>query len=216
MADRIISNKIINRIWKKAIIDNTKSLEFLHNERGFTKVMTEGIQVGYIDYMKFGENFFLKDVIVFPLFDAVGKLRGLNTRKLYDKFFIKFVSSNYPLIYSDYSFCEKTLVLVESPICALTLRKFLPDMCVSSSLSAAISVQHLTMYSKAKKIIAFMDEDDAGLRSANSLANYNLNTYIVPRHCYADCKDANELFIKDYDSFETLVEYLKNIDRRTK
>lgn len=216
MADKLISQGTIMKIWAKSIIDNTKSLEYLKSERGFTESMIEGLEVGYIDYYKFGESFFLKDVIVFPLYDASGKLKGLNTRKLYDKFFIKFVCSNYPLIYSDYEFVNKTLVLVESPICALTLRTFLPDMSVASSLSAAISVQHLIMYGTAKKIITVMDDDDAGARSADSISAYNPNTYVVPRHYYADCKDPNAIYKEDFDSFETLVAYIKNIDRRTK
>lgn len=215
MADRIISSKLISRIWKRSIEDNSKSIEFLKKDRKFEDFMLENIKVGYIDYFKFGENFFLKDVIVFPLFDASGKLKGLNTRKLYDKFFIKFVSSNYPLIYSDYEFYNKTLVLTESPICAETLKPFLPDMCVSASLSASITVQHLTMYSVAKKIITVLDNDDAGLRSSNSILEYNPNTYILPQFIYESWKDPNEMFDKDRDSFDTMVEYIKKIDRRT-
>lgn len=216
MADRVIPLKMIKKIWNKSIEDNSKSLEYLQNERKITVDMIEPSQIGYIDYLKLDKSFFLKDVIVFPLFDAVGNLRGVTTRKLYEKFFIKFVSSNYPLIFSDYEFIDKTLVLTESPICALTLRSFLPGMSVSASLSATMTLPYLVMYSVAKKIITVFDNDDAGKRAVDNIQKINPRTFNTPAHYFEGQKDPNDLFKEDYGSFETMVNYIKSIDRRTK
>ena len=216
MADRVISPKIVRKIWNKAIEDNTKSLDYLRLERNITKSDLNINNIGYIDYLKIDSSFFLKDVIVFPLFDANGKIRGITTRKLYDKFFIKFVTDNYPLIFSDYEFYEKTLVLTESPICALSLKPFLSDMDVSATLSASITLPYLVMLSTAKKIICVLDNDSAGQRASNDILKINPNSYIVPPYVYEDRKDPNELYKEDIDSFLSMVDYIKNIDRKTK
>ena len=216
MADRVIPLKMIKKIWNKSIEDNSKSLEYLEKERKLTTDMYDVSQIGYIDYLRLDSSFFLKDVIVFPLYDALGAIKGVTTRKLYDKFFIKFVSSNYPLIFSDYEFVGKTLVLTESPICALTLRSFLPDMSVSASLSASMPLPYLILYSTARKIITVMDNDDAGKRASANLQSINPKTYNVPAHYFEDLKDPNDLFKEDIDAFETMVNYIKTVDRKTK
>lgn len=216
MADRVISPKIVRKIWNKAIEDNSKSLDYLRLERKLNSSDLNTDNIGYIDYLKIDSSFFLKDVIVFPLFDASGKIRGITTRKLYDKFFIKFVTDNYPLIFSDYEFYNKTLVLTESPICALNLKPFLPEMDVSATLSASITMPYLVMLSTAKKIICVLDNDSAGQRASNDILNINPNSYIIPQYIYEGWKDPNDLYKEDSDSFLTMVSYIKNIDRKTK
>ena len=215
MADRIITLPKIRKIWNEAKKDKSKGLEFLKVERKYPEEALN-CNIGYIDYLKVDSTFFLKDVIIFPLFGADGKIKGVNTRKLKDKFFIRIVGSSYPLIYSKYEFYKKTLVLTESPICALNLKPFLPNMDVSASLSASLTVQQLTLLSTAKKIITVLDNDHAGIRCSADIEKYNPNTYVTPLHVYEGYKDVNDMYQEDTDTFFNLVEYISRIDKRTK
>lgn len=212
MADRLISFGKIQKIWANAIKDNSKALAYLRDERKITNIVSP---VGYVEKFKIDETFFLKDVIVFPLFGADGKLRGLNTRKTHEKFFIRILCSYYPLIYSDYEFYNKTLVLTESPLCAITLKPYLPDMEVSATLSASLTEQTLTLLSVAKKIITVLDNDEAGQRCSKLIEQCNDKAFVVPTHKYEQYKDPNDLYLNDMDSFLELVEYIKTIDRKT-
>lgn len=211
MSDKLITLKQVTKIWEKSQEDNTKAIEYLKKERGIEVVQSP---VGYIENHRIDSSFFLKDVLVFPLFGADGKIKGVNTRKSYDKFFIRILCSSYPLIYSNYEFFDKTHVVVESPICALTLRPFLPGIEVSASLSASMTEQTITLLSTSKSIISLLDNDEAGQRGAKKLEESCSNAFVIPAHMYEGLKDPNDLYLKDRESFDILVEYIKSIDRR--
>lgn len=215
MADRVVSQAKVARIYKEGILNRDKALEYLVSSRGFCDDQIKDLDVGFVEYFKIDETFFLKDTILFPLYDAMGKIRGLNTRKTYEKFFIKIISDGYPLIYTDWEFFNKTAVLTESPICAMTLRPYLPEMSVSATLSASLKAQTLTLLSTAPKIITALDDDKAGRRCSTLIEGYNSNTFQLPSHIYEGYKDINEIYQEDKDAFFSLVEYIKKIDRRT-
>lgn len=216
MADRVISQKKIERLYAQGRMGKDKAYEYLRGSRGFIDEQIKDLDVGYVEYFKIDETFFLKDTVLFPLYDAMGKIRGVNSRKTYEKFFIKIISDSYPLLYTDWEFYKKTLVLTESPICAMTLRPFLPNMSVSATLSASLKSQALTLLSIAPKIITVLDNDDAGRRCSNSIEDYNPKTFHLPTHVYEGFKDPNAMFMDNKDAFESLVNYIKTVDRKTR
>lgn len=215
MADKVVSLKLIRRVYKKSMVDITKTVEYLRDKRGFSEEMIQGSSIGYIEHMNLGDSFYLKNVLVIPLKDAKGELRGLNIRKLHEKHFLRLLSDSYPLILSDYEFTTKTLVLTESPLCAYTLKPFLPDLDVGAILTASLTMQQLSMLSKAIKIILVLDNDKGGERATEDIAQYCEETYVVPFHLYGDCKDPNDLLISDPKQFNKLVQYIKKIDKNT-
>jgi hypothetical protein len=68
-----------------------------------------------------------------------------------------------------------------------------------------------TAVSEALRVI---EQDEVGQRGAKKLEESCSNAFVIPAHMYEGLKDPNDLYLKDRESFDILVEYIKSIDRR--
>ena len=191
----IKSKQEITDYIKACIAHIGKTDYFLH--RGFNKETIKKFKLGYDEK---------KRCVVIPY---SSKLDYYQTRSTESKEFRKPPSSDAgaePLWNAKALTASNTVFIVESPICAMSIMQ-----CggVAIALCGTGGINKLLAEIKTKKnkcaFILCMDNDEPGQKAQHELANqlFELNIKFIPYNIADECKDANELLMKDSKQLES-------------
>lgn len=190
----IASKQGITDYIKACIADIGKTDYFLH--RGLNNETIKKFKLGYDEK---------KGCVVIPY---SSKLDYYQTRSTESKEFRKPPSSEAgaePLWNAKAITASNTVFIVESPICAMSIMQ-----CggAAIALCGTGGINKLLAEIKTKKnkcaFILCLDNDEPGQKAQQDLANqlFELNIRFIPYNIADECKDPNELLIKDAKKLE--------------